>query len=68
MPSAGVDMPVKSVIVAEPPVMSIDETMMLVAREKKGNVRWAALTSHLHPITSRKVLACEALALSLPAF
>lgn len=46
--------PVRSVTVALPPVMSIAETMMLVANPKNRNVRWAARPQR-HAMTSKKV-------------
>lgn len=65
--AARVGMPVRSVTVAEPPRISMLETITLVARPKNMKVRCPA-SPHLCPRTSRKVCAFGACCLSLAAF
>lgn len=54
--AAIVFMPVKALTVAEAPVMSMDETMTLVARAKNMSVRWEKVP-HRTLMTSRNVCA-----------
>ena len=64
--TAIVFIPVSAVTVAEPPRISIEETMMFVARPKNINTRWAAVPQRAATISSH-VWACGALSLSFAA-
>lgn len=45
-------MPVKAVTVAEPPRISIEDTMMFVARPKNMKTRWATVPHRAATISS----------------
>lgn len=59
-------MPVSAVTVAEPPRISIEDTMTLVARPKNMNTKWATEPQRAATISSQ-VCACGALSLSFAA-
>ena len=64
--TAIVFMPVRAVTVAEPPRMSMDDTIMFVARPKNMNTRWATVPHRAATISSH-VWAWGALSLSFAA-